>query len=307
MDELWQRYRAFWTPVLWGIGAFLAGLIVVHILTDDPETGVRANENLAKSIKSKIAPTPAQISVARASTEELDKRTVAFARLIDQRHGDSEDAYEAFVDQALTAAIQRGTRPADPAAFDGDTAAAAQANARFDQLRADRLASIRSQDPNVSFSRLKADVVQELAVRANRADVDVDVEEFGLSIASVDRSSIVRYLANLALVATVLDVAIREGVRSVDSIVLLPSEIRGSVEATDPFLQEWPVKIDITGPPEALTAVLDLLTDPRRPTVFGSTSWRQVARKEGLVKGEFKLYSVRVRPAAALGLEKEEG
>ena len=149
--------------------------------------------------------------------------------------------------------------------------------------------------------------MQELAVRANRADVDVDVEEFGLSIASVDRSSIVRYLANLALVATVLDVAIREGVRSVDSIVLLPSEIRGSVEATDPFLQEWPVKIDITGPPEALTAVLDLLTDPRRPTVFGSTSWRQVARKEGLVKGEFKLYSVRVRPAAALGLEKEEG
>ena len=29
MDELWQRYRAFWTPVLWGVGVFLAGLIVV--------------------------------------------------------------------------------------------------------------------------------------------------------------------------------------------------------------------------------------------------------------------------------------
>ena len=84
-------------------------------------------------------------------------------------------------------------------------------------------------------------------------------------------------------------------------------ESDGSVESAEPFLQEWPIKIDITGPPEALTAILDMLTDPRRPTAMGSTSWKQVARKEGLVKGEFKLYSVRVRPAASLGLEKEEG
>ena len=66
-------------------------------------------------------------------------------------------------------------------------------------------------------------------------------------------------------------------------------------------------KIDVTGPPETLGAILDMLTDPKRPTALGSTSWKQVARKEGLVKGEFKLYSIRVRPAASLGLEKEEG
>ena len=75
---------------------------------------------------------------------------------------------------------------------------------------------LRTQDPNVAFSRIKADVVQTLSVRANRADVDVgtSAEEFGLgSIASVDRAELPRRLANLALIATVLDVAIRENVR----------------------------------------------------------------------------------------------
>ena len=38
MDELWQRYRGFWTPVLIGLGVFLVGLIAVHILTEDPES-----------------------------------------------------------------------------------------------------------------------------------------------------------------------------------------------------------------------------------------------------------------------------
>jgi len=306
MDELWQRYRGFFTPVLWGIGAFLAGLIVVHIVTDDPEAGVRSNSNAATTIKSKVAPNPTQIRAARESGDELERRVVAFARTLDQRHGDAEDMLESSLIQALQASVLRGSRPADPAAFDGDTAAAAQANARYQQLYDERLKGLRSEDPNVSYSRLKADVVQELLIRANRADVDVDAEEFGLVVLSVERASLPRFLANLALVATVVDVAIREGVRSVDAVTILPSEVRGSVESADPFLQEWPVKIDVSAPPETLGAILRVLTDPRRPTAFGSTSWKQIANKAGLVKGEFKLYSVRVRPTAALGLEKEE-
>lgn len=307
MDELWQRYRGFWTPVLWGIGVFLAGLIAVHIVTDDPEAGVRKNTNDATAIKGKIAPSAAQIRVAKESADELERRVLAFAKALDQRHGDAEDVLEAFTMQALQAAVLRGSRPADPAAFDGDTAAAAQANARYQQLLDDRLKGLRSQDPNVSYSRLKADVVQELLIRANRADVDVDAEEFGLVVPSVERGSLPRYLANLALVATVVDIAVREGVRSIDAVTILPSEVRGSVESTDPFLQEWPVKIDLSAPPETLGAILRVLTDPKRPTALGSTTWKQIGAKAGLVKGEFKLYSVRVRPTAALGLEKEEG
>ena len=130
MDELWQRYRAFWTPVLWGIGAFLAGLIVVHILTDDPEVGIKGNEAKARTIKLQVAPTATQIRVAKESTVDLEKRNSVFARLLDQRHEDSDDPITAYVEQALKAAVLRGKRPTDPdfaVAFDGDTAAAAQA------------------------------------------------------------------------------------------------------------------------------------------------------------------------------------
>ena len=37
MDELWQRYRTFWTPVLIGLGVFLVGVIAVHVISDDPD------------------------------------------------------------------------------------------------------------------------------------------------------------------------------------------------------------------------------------------------------------------------------
>jgi hypothetical protein len=292
--------------VLWGIGAFLAGLIVVHIVTDDPEAGVRSNQNAATSIKNKIAPNQAQIRAAKESGDVLEQRVLAFAKLLDQRHEDAEDALEASAMQALTAAVLRGSRPADAAAFDGDSAAAAAANGRYQQLLADCLSRLRTQDPNVSYSRLKADVVQELLIRANRADVDVDAEEFGLVVPSVERASLPRYLANLALVATVVDIAIREGVHSIDAVTIMNPEIHGSVESSDPFLQEWPVKIDLSAPPDTLGAILRVLTDPKRPTALGSSSWRQITNKAGLVKGEFKLYSVRVRPTATLGLEKEE-
>ena len=306
MDELWQRYRGFWTPVLWGLGVFLVGLIVVHILTDDPEAGVRANSNTASLIKMKTAPNEGQIRVVRESADALEKRLAAFAKLLDQRHGDAEDPIEAYVGQALKASVLRGARPADAAAFDGDPAAAAQANARYAQLFDDRVRAIRSQDPNVAYSRLKADVVQELLIRANRADVDVEAEEFGLAVPTVDRASLPRHLANLALVAMVVDLLIREGARSIDAVTPMNPEVRGGVEATDPFLQEWPIKIDVSATPDVLAAVLAALTDPKRPTAVGSSSWKQVTNKAGLVKAEWKLYSVRVRPAAPLSLDKEE-
>jgi hypothetical protein len=307
MDELWQRFRTFWTPVLWGVGIFLAGLIVVHVVTDDPEAAAKANENTAKQLKKRVTPSPAQIRAARTSADELSGRVAAWAKRIDQRRGLDQDPYEASVAQALRAALLRGTSPADPAAFDGDTAAAAQANARYQSLLTDRLALLKSQDPNVSFSRLKADVVSELALRANRADVDVSDEEFGLgAVASVDRADLPRRLQNLALIATVVDAAIREGVRSVDAVTILQPEVHGAHAGPEGFLQQWPVKIDMTAAPGALAALLNLLTDPAAPTPLGWTTWKAAGKVDGFVKAEWKVYSVRVNPQAKLGLENEE-
>jgi hypothetical protein len=308
VDELWQRYRTFWTPILWGLGVFLVGLIVVHVLTGDPEQGAQENDTKASAIKHKKAPTARQTAALRDAALPLRKRVADFGKRLDQRHGQEGDVAKSAVTQALVAAIARGRLPADPAAFDGDAAAASAATALCQQRIDERIAQLGSQDPNVSFSRLQADVVQELAVRANRADVDVNAEEFGLAaVTSVDRSDLPRRLENLALIATVVDVAIREGVRSIDAIAILPSGVRLESQGADPFLQEWPVKIDLTGPPEALGQILDVLTDGERPIVMGDSVWKASDKKNGLVKAELKVESVRIRVDAPLGLDNEGG
>jgi hypothetical protein len=306
MDELWQRFRTFWTPVLWGLGIFLAGLVVVHVITDDPEAAAKANANAANQLQRRVVPSPAQIRAAKASADDLTARNAAWAKRLDQRRGLDQDPYEASLAQALRAALLRGSSPADPAAFDGDTAAAAQANARYTSILSDRLALAKSQDPNVAWSRIKADVVSELSLRANRADVDVVDEEFGLgAVASVDRADLPRRLQNLALIATVVDAAIRQGVRSIDAVTILSPEVHGAHAGAEGFLSQWPVKIDMTATPDALAALLNLLSDPAAPTPLGWTTWKQAGKVEGFVKAEWKVYSIRVNPQAPLGLETE--
>ena len=316
MDELWQRFRTFWTPVLWGVGVFLAGLIAVHVVSDDPEAGRTQNASIASTIKSRSAPTQGQIDAVRKNTDGdeahdasrhgLSTLVLEWAKRIDQRHGEGDDGVRVAVAQALTAAILRGAPPGDASAFDGDAAAAAQAKSRYDQLLEERLTLLKTLDPNVGFSRLQADIVQELSVRANRADVDVGVEEFGLSqITSVDRAELPRRLLNLALIAQVVDAAIRSGVRSIDGVAIQSPELGMQVQGPDAFLSEWPVQIDLTGDPQAMKAILSALTDPARPTALGSCLWKGSGKKDGLVKASMKIYSVRVVPGAALDLEAE--
>lgn len=308
MDELWQRYRTFWTPILWGVGVFLAGLIVVTILTDDPAVGIVQNEGLYTKVKNKIVPSHGQLAAVVASTKALESRVEDFARRLDQRHGETPDIESAAVAQLLRAAIARGSIPADPAAFDGDEAAAAQATERYKQLLADRLQLLKGVDANVSFSRLQADVVQELSVRANRADVDLGqgAEEFGLSaVTSVDRANLPRFLLNLALIATVVDVAIRERARSIDVIAIESPETGGISQRFESLLTLWPVQVSLTGSPQVLRSILNVLTDPARPTAVGRVTWAQSGKKDGMVKAEFHVYSVRIKADAQLGLENE--
>jgi hypothetical protein len=306
VDELWQRFRTFWTPVLWGIGVFLAGLIVVHILTPDPEAGVRTNESIARSIKGRTAPAPAQIRGARENAELLGSHVVPWAARLDQRRGDGKDpelkdVVKTAAADALAAAFLRGN---DPKAFEGDATAAAEAKARYDRTLEDALGLLQTQDPNVGYSRLQAEVVGELAVRANRADVDVGADEFGLSsITSIDRADLPRRLSNLALVARVVDLAIRARVRSIDAIGF---PTLGEGLAGDPFLALWPVEATLTGTPSALREVLDALVASERPTALGSTTWAAAGKKSDLVTCSMTLYSVRVRPSVSLRLESEE-
>lgn len=308
MDELWQRYRTFWVPVLYGVGAFLAGLIVVNIVTADPDAGRSQNDTRVRTIKAFIAPSPSQLDGTRGNRDLLNKEVARKAALVDQRHGESEDVVEAFVSQALRAAHLRGSLPADPARFDDDVAAKDQATARYEQRRADFVQILKSQDPNVGFSRIRADVVTELDVRANRADVDVatQAEDFGMNaVTAVDRAELPRRLANLALIATIVDVAIREGVRSIDAVQILQPEVRFAAQGPDAFISEWPVMVTVTGTPDAVRSILNVLTDPARPTPLGSCTLKQTSKRDGLVRAELRAYSIRVRAEVPLGLENE--
>jgi hypothetical protein len=308
MDELWQRFRTFWTPILWGLGVFLAGLIVVHIVTPDPEVGTQKNAQLTSSIKSRTAPSPGQISGTRKNADVLSERVLQWSSRLDQRRGDGKDPEEkdvlrAAASEALAAAILRGN--GDPREFD-DAASAAEARARYDRVLEESLALLKTQDPNVGFSRLQSEVATELSVRANRADVDVEVEDFGLSaITNIDRAALPRRLLNLALVARVVDVAVRAGVRSIDGVGF-PTPGAGAQGASDAFLAMWPVEIAFTGDPHAVKAVVDALTDPERPTALGRCSFEAAGKKSDLVKASMELLSVRARPSAALRLESEE-
>ena len=71
MDELWQRYRTFWTPVLIGLGVFLVGVIVVHIMSDDPEVGKQRVMGAQSKLKSMQAPSPKKASALRTRGEGL--------------------------------------------------------------------------------------------------------------------------------------------------------------------------------------------------------------------------------------------
>jgi Tfp pilus assembly protein PilO len=315
VDELWQRYRTFWTPLLIGVGVFLVGLVAVFVTSEDPETAanrVRVEEgNLRRLFESP------RKSAAGANAEALQDRVLAWGRRVDQASLEDGTAYA--VDAALQAALLRGVAPdvlaravagGDAGAlarFDDDPVAAARALESYRTMRDDRLGLLRTGDPNVGFSRLLNDVWSELSLRANRADVDLRTAMLGFdTVKSVTRASLAQRLLNLALVAEVVDLGIRSGLQSVDEVRF---ETRANPEGPDVFIKEWPVSIAVEGDMGALRPILDRITDPRRPLALTKAQLTQPRRGsplEGRVRLEFTASSVVARPAASLELDKEE-
>jgi hypothetical protein len=347
MDEIWQRYRTFFTPVLIGLGVFLVALIVVHMMSPDPDEARYGVDRAARDLKNQVRPSTDKISTLKANQALLAKRAEDLAKMLDAS-GLAADPMEAAVSQALQAAVLRGNTPealrrafgrfqeelvrprqgvepgtpeaADKAiaavapedrgpveAFERDPVAAEQALRQYDRAVKDRVALLRTGNANVAFSRLLNDVASELKVRANRADVELEPELLGFGIVqSVTRAQLPRRLWNLALVARVVDAAIRSGAVSVDDVRFIE---RANPTGPEAFLLEWPVTFRITGKMRSLKPVLDLLTDPKRPTPLREpTQLTQPPRgspEEGVVELTITASSVQVVPGAPLNLEEE--
>lgn len=326
MDELWQRYRTFWTPVLIGLGVFLVGVIVVHIMSDDPEVERGRVESAQRKLKKMEAPSSKKASTLRQRAEGLrtdvvgpeDSSGAGWAARLDQVGGERKDLVAEAAEQALRAAIVRGAPEGEAskagelkARFDGDEVAADKAYRRFERLVEQHRETLRSGDPNVAFSRLLSDVWSELRIRANRADVEIapQAEQLGFgSIASVDRATLPARVLNLALASRLADVAIREEVEVIDMFT-----IRSTIEPGNPtdFISLWPIDVTIKGDMAAVKRILDLLTDPAQPIPLETTSLKQARRRgakvaNGLVQFSVRASSILVRPDVNLGLDVEE-
>ena len=172
--------------------------------------------------------------------------------------GAEPETLRAAVANPDTAAAKRVLEP-----FDDDAVAAGRALARYEAVRQDRLTLLRTGDPNVGFSRLLNDVAGELGVRANRADIEIRPEVLGYEgVTSVTRVALPQRLLNLALIAQIMDLAIRSRMRSLEEVRF---DQRNVVDGDDVFLREWPFTFTVRGDMASLRPILARLTDPEKP------------------------------------------
>ena len=321
MDELWQRYRSFWTPVLIGLGVFLVGLIVVHIVSDDPEAADAKLVSASRGLSKMTEPSRAQTKNWPLNVDTYRQRVEDFATRLDQAQG--RDPYEYAVEASLQAAMLRGAGPdalraaiAKPdapasrallAPFDDDAVQAGRALARYEGIRLDRLTLLRTGDPNVGFSRLLNDVTAELGMRANRADVEIRPDVLGYEgVTSVTRASLPQRLLNLALVAQIVDLGIRNRIQSIEEIRF---DQRVTIESGEVFLREYPMTFTLRGDMASLRPILALLTDPAKTVALTQLVLSQPPRGtplDGIVQLSATAASVVVRPEASLELDKED-
>ncbi len=326
MDELWQRYRTFWTPVLIGLGVFLVGVIAVHVISDDPDKAagrMRSAENRLEKMKRPDSRKTALLKGRGEAFKEhvmgiADATAAGWAQRLNQAGASVDDVVAAGAEQALRASIVRGA-PEDVARsaaalaerFDDDDVAAGKAYKRFNRLLAEHQDTLRTGDPNVAWSRLLSDVWTDLRIRANRADVEISpiADQLGFgSISSVSRATLTARVLNLALIARIVDIAIREGAESIDSIVI-PTNVDPG--APDEFMVLWPVELTLTGEMTAVRRLMDMFTDPANPVPLEYARQMQPkargsADRSGLVQFSAKVSSALIRPAADLKLDAEE-
>ncbi|MCA9314311.1 MAG: hypothetical protein H6826_08290 [Planctomycetes bacterium] len=315
MDELWQRYRTFWTPVLIGVGVFLVGIIAVHIITKDPEAQKRGLIADQSSLRGMKRPERGVAEQLRKLTGDLDAQATSWATRLDTSRSAGEQLLEQGVDRALRAAILRGASDAEArdtarlaARFDDDEVAAARAARKFATLKPQSIEQLRSGDPNVAFGGLKSEVWTALRVRANRADMEI-ADALGFdAIASVNRATLPGCVLSLALVADLADLAIRGGVSAFDMIKVGPNITPG--QPTD-FVTEWPVTIAMEGPYGAIARLVDRVTDPQHAEALLGATLKQPGGRtgrtpDGVVRFEATLAAAVVRPAVDLGLDRSE-
>lgn len=314
MDELWQRHRTFWTPVLLGLGVFLVGLIVVHIVTRDPEREARLMQGEANRLSSMQRPSGDLMRVLRERANKFEAQSVNWAGRLDASGSAGAQTIENGVERALRATFLRGADNAEAAQasrlsarFDDDTTQAERAWRRYEALLPELGDLLRNGDPNVAFSRLLNEVWAVMRVRANRADMEISDLLGFTTVSSVNRSTLPVRVATLALVTELVDEGLRNGMQAFD---LIKIEANVTPDQPEAYLTEWVLGLGMEGPYGAVLAVLDRLAGEQRAFPMLAASVAQPRQRggkspDGTVRFEATVGTAVVRPMARLGLEKE--
>ena len=315
MDELWQRYRTFWIPVLIGIGVFLVGLIAVHIVTKNPEVEARHLRRERGRLKKLQRPDRGMVDALKKRTESFQGNIEKWSARLDASGSAGKRILETAVDRVFRASILRGAdenegkRPENFAyRFDDDVVAAGQALRKFTVLRDQHVELLTGGDPNVAFSSLISEAWQEMRIRANRADMEIAPGLGFESVASVTRATLPGRALTLALVTEVMDIAIRYGMEAVDQVRPDPNLHPGQANS---FYVEWPVTLRMKGPYGAIVKVIDTLTQRDRALPLLNVAIEQPSRKAdhlptGVVECNLTFAASVVRPDAPLGLDREK-
>jgi hypothetical protein len=252
--DFWAQHKDFILKVLAGVGVFLVALIARGITYgDELENEQARNSLLAREIKSKQIPKVPEILELDAIASRLQENAKTIADQVGWNTG------KKGIEQTLLERILRYTRKY-----------ARESEANVARAAEEARTAIR-ENLNGGFGQLRLMVRKELLEEANERNIKAENLGFE-SVIELDQGELMQYLLQLELVARVARYAIDARVDAMGDIVITTGKSQREVipGANPDFLQEYEVKLTLTGSEKALGTILNRLEEEMpRPALTG--------------------------------------
>lgn len=251
--DFWAQHKDFILKVLAGVGVFLVALIARGITYgDDLENERGKNARLAFEIASMQVPKVAEIRDLDGIAARLQESAKAIADQVGWNLG------KKGIEQTLLERILRCTRKY-----------ARQSEANVTRAAEEARTAIRD-NLNGGFGQLRLMVRQQLLEEAN--EKNIKVENLGFeNVIQLEQGELMQYLLQLELVSRVVRYAIDARVDSIGELVITAGKTQEVIPGANPdFIQEYEVKLTMTGSQKAIGTILNRLEEETpRPALTG--------------------------------------
>ena len=251
--DFWAQHKDFILKVLAGVGVFLGALIARGITSgDELENEQGKNARLTSEITSKQIPKVPEILELDAIAGRLQENAKTIAEQVGWNLG------KKGIEQTLLERILRYTRKY-----------ARESEANVARAAEDARAALR-ENLNGGFGQLRLMVRKELLEEAN--EKNIKAENLGFeNVIELEQGELMQYLLQLELVARVARYAIDARVDAIGDIVITAGKTQEVIPGANPdFLQEYEVKLTVTGSEKSVGAILARLEEEMpRPALTG--------------------------------------